>query len=63
MKSTGVIRKVDDRGAIIIPKDIWIKILNINTVEETPFEIVKGMPFEICYENDGTIILKPIENF
>lgn len=46
MKSTGIVRKVDGLGRIVIPKETR-KVLNIN--EEDPLEI---------YTDGETIILK-----
>jgi len=46
MKSTGVVRKVDELGRIVIPKELR-KMMNIN--EKDPLEI---------YTEGDTIILK-----
>ena len=49
MKSTGIIRKVDELGRVVIP----IEIRNqFNIVEKDPIEI---------YVNDSSIILKKYE--
>ena len=48
MKSTGIIRRIDDLGRIVIPRDLRH---NLN--------IKEGDPLEIYYESDGSIILKP----
>lgn len=47
MKSTGIIRRIDDLGRIVIPKNIR-KALNI---EESD-------PLEFFTENDNTIIIR-----
>ena len=51
MKSTGIIRRIDDLGRIVIPKEVRIKAFGDWDVA--------GKPMEVYYENDGTIILKP----
>ena len=50
MKSTGVIRRVDELGRVVIPKEIRRK-LEIN--EKDPIEI---------YVDSRSIILKKVEN-
>lgn len=47
MKATGIVRKIDDLGRIVIPKEIR-KILKVK----------EGMPLEIYTDQDGGIILK-----
>lgn len=47
MKATGVIRKIDDLGRIVIPKEI-----------RKSLRIREGDPLEIYVESDGEIILK-----
>ncbi len=47
MKATGIIRRIDDLGRIVIPKEIR-RTLTIN----------EGDPLEIYTENNGNIILK-----
>ena len=54
MIKTGYIRRIDDLGRIIIPRDI--RKLAFGTTSEG-----KGEEMEIFYEKDGTIILKPIK--
>ena len=49
MKSTGIVRKVDELGRIVLPKELRY-ILNIN--EKDPVEI---------FMEDNTIILKKYE--
>lgn len=48
MVSTGIIRRVDDLGRIVIPKDI-----------RRYLKIKEGTPMEIYYDNDGSITIKP----
>lgn len=49
MKSTGIVRKFDNLGRIVVPKELRDKM-----------DIPKGTPMEIYTEND-TIILKKYE--
>ena len=51
MTSTGIIRRMDDLGRIAIPKGV-----RQNVFGECD---TGGMPFEIYWEADRTIILKP----
>ena len=51
MKATGIIRRIDDLGRIVIPKAVRKYAFGTEDVE--------GKPMEIFYEKDGTIILKP----
>ena len=53
MKSTAAIRRFDDLGRIVIPKEMRIKAFGTAKTE--------GKIMEVYYENDGTIILKPYE--
>lgn len=48
MRATGFIRRIDDLGRIVIPKEIRLN-----------FKIKDGAPFEIYTERDGSVILKP----
>jgi looped-hinge helix DNA binding domain, AbrB family len=50
MKSTGIVRKVDELGRIVLPKELRIT-LNINEKD----------PLEIFVDEDGKIILKKYE--
>lgn len=50
MKSTGIVRKVDELGRIVLPKELRIT-LNINEKD----------PLEIFVDDDGKIILKKYE--
>ena len=53
METTGLIKRFDDLGRIVIPREIRLKVFGTGMVE--------GKPMEIFYEKDGTIILKPYE--
>ena len=53
MKAYGIIRRFDDLGRIVIPKQVRIEVFGRSCVN--------GQPMEIFYEKDGTIILKPIK--
>lgn len=50
MKSTGIVRKVDELGRIVLPKELRVT-LNINEKD----------PLEIFVDEDGRIILKKYE--
>ena len=47
MKATGIVRRIDDLGRIVIPKEIR-KTLHIN----------EGDPLEVYTKSEGEIILK-----
>ena len=47
MQTTGIIRRIDDLGRIVIPKELRRK-----------FNIKDGDPLEIFIENDGVICFK-----
>ena len=47
MKATGIIRRIDDLGRIVIPKEI-----------RKTMHIRESNPLEIFTEKDGSIILK-----
>ena len=51
MNENKIIRKFDDLGRIVIPREIRIKAFGTHKTEMKPMEIS-------CQE-DGTIILKP----
>jgi bifunctional DNA-binding transcriptional regulator/antitoxin component of YhaV-PrlF toxin-antitoxin module len=53
MKSTAAIRRFDDLGRIVVPKEMRERAFGTAKTE--------GMPVEIYYEDDGTIILKLYE--
>ena len=48
MITTGIIRKIDDLGRIVIPREIRKKLFGTSSNE--------GKPMEFFYEKDGTII-------
>ena len=48
MKTTGIVRRIDDLGRIVIPKEIRRQL-----------KIGESDPFEIFLSRDGEIILKP----
>lgn len=47
MKATGIVRRIDDLGRIVIPKEI-----------RRTMRIHEGSPLEIFTESDGTVIFK-----
>ncbi len=47
MKATGIVRRIDDLGRVVIPKEI-----------RRTMRIREGDPLEIYTENDGTVIFK-----
>ncbi|MDO5147389.1 MAG: stage V sporulation T C-terminal domain-containing protein [Eubacteriales bacterium] len=47
MKATGIVRRIDDLGRIVIPKEI-----------RKTLKVKEGMPLEIYTDQDGGIILK-----
>ena len=51
MKATGVIRKIDELGRLVIPKEI-----------RTTMKIREGDPMEIFIDRDGVIVLKKYSN-
>ena len=48
MKPTGIVRRIDDLGRVVIPKEI-----------RRIFKIKEGDPLEIFTARDGSIIIKP----
>ena len=48
MKTTGIIRRIDDLGRIVIPKEIRKQL-----------KIGESDPLEIFLSSDGEIVLKP----
>lgn len=48
MKNSGIIRRIDDLGRIVIPKEIRRNL-----------RIKEGMPIEIMVDENGNIILTP----
>lgn len=51
MIQTGIIRKFDDLGRIVIPRSVRQEIFGTPKTE--------GKMMEIFYDKDGTITLKP----
>ena len=47
MKATGIVRRIDDLGRIVIPKEI-----------RRAMKIYEGDPLEICFDTDHNIVLK-----
>ncbi|MFI3325056.1 MAG: stage V sporulation T C-terminal domain-containing protein [Clostridia bacterium] len=47
MKATGIVRRIDDLGRIVIPKEI-----------RRTLKIQEGSPLEIYTDNDGNVIFK-----
>ena len=47
MKATGIVRRIDDLGRVVIPKEI-----------RRAMRIKEGDPLEIFTENDGTVCFK-----
>ena len=47
MKVTGIIRRIDDLGRVVIPKEI-----------RRDMGICEGDPLEIFYDKDGSVIFK-----
>ena len=47
MKATGVVRRIDDLGRVVIPKEI-----------RKTLRIKEGDPLEICTDKEGEVILK-----
>ena len=51
MRATGIVRRIDDLGRIIIPREIRQAIFGKGDG--------CGQPMELFYEEDGTVIFKP----
>ena len=52
MINTGIIRRFDDLGRIVVPKEVRKQALS--KIDLT------NVPMEFFYEKDGTIIMKPV---
>ena len=52
MKATGIVRRIDDLGRIVIPKEI-----------RRSFRIKEGDPLEIFTDAEGEVILKKNLNY
>ena len=48
MKATGIVRRIDDLGRIVIPKEIRRQL-----------KVTEGESFEIFMTKEGEVILKP----
>lgn len=60
MKHTGIIRRMDDLGRVVIPLTIRKELgLEYEDCLGVPHEICYGKPYEICYEDNGIICLVP----
>ena len=53
MIKTGIIRRFDDLGRIVVPKEVRKQALS--KIDLT------NVPMEFFYEKDGTIIMKPVK--
>lgn len=51
MKATGIIRRVDDLGRVVIPKEIRRNL-----------RIKEGEPLEIYIEHDGSVIFRKMSH-
>ena len=49
MKATGIVRRIDDLGRVVIPKEI-----------RRTLRIREGDPLEIFTDRDGEVILKKV---
>ena len=56
MKSTGIIRRMDDLGRIQIPKELRKKVFNIDRWSSV------GVPLEFFIDGDSIIIKRYKEN-
>ncbi len=52
MIKTGIIKRFDDLGRIVVPKEVRKQALR--KIDLT------SVPMEFFYEKDGTIIMKPV---
>ena len=55
MRATGIVRRIDDLGRIVIPKELRKQLFG------TP-EKSEGMPMEIFMDNDTIVLRKYEEN-
>ena len=56
MKSTGIIRRMDDLGRIQIPKELRKQVFNIDRWSSV------GVPFEFFIDGDSIVIKRYKEN-
>lgn len=54
MKPTGIIRRIDDLGRVVIPRELRRTMFGADNGV--------GQPMELFYEDDGTVIFKPYTN-
>ena len=52
MKATGIVRRIDDLGRVVIPKEI-----------RKTLKVKDGMPLEIYTDGDGGIVLRKFMPF
>ena len=52
MKATGIVRRIDDLGRVVIPKEIHLALLRLR----------EGTPLEIFTDREGEIILKEMNS-
>ena len=50
MRVTGIVRRIDDLGRIVVPKEIRRNL-----------RIKEGDPLEFFISSDGDVILRPVE--
>ena len=53
MVKTGIIRRFDDLGRIVVPKEVRKQVFGKTDLASAPMEFF--------YEKDGTIIMKPVK--
>ena len=51
MKITGIIRRFDDLGRIVIPREVRKNVFGRIDVQD--------IPMEVFYNEDGSIVLRP----
>ena len=56
MKSTGIIKRMDDLGRIQIPKELRKQVFNIDRWSSV------GVPFELFIDEDSVVIKRYKEN-
>ena len=56
MKSTGIIKRMDDLGRIQIPKELRKQVFNIDRWSSV------GVPFEFFFDADSIVIKRYKEN-
>lgn len=58
MKATGIIRRMDDLGRIVIPKELRKQVFKLNINDYKDY----GIPFEFFIDEDSIVIKKYKEN-